>query len=80
MIRLTRYIVSKASVAVDGISLTVAEIAEDAVGFTIIPQTVRHTALRSRKPGARVNLEVDILAKHLEKLVAAFALDDLSRR
>jgi riboflavin synthase len=77
---LTRYIVSKASVAVDGISLTVAEIADDAVGFTIIPQTVRHTALRSRKPGARVNLEVDILAKHLEKLVAAFSLDDLSRR
>ena len=76
---LTRYIVSKASVAVDGISLTVAEIADDAVGFTIIPQTVRHTALRSRKPGARVNLEVDILAKHLEKLVAAFSLDDLSR-
>lgn len=68
---LTRYIVSKASVAVDGISLTVAEIEGDAAAFTIIPQTVRHTALHSRKPGARVNLEVDILAKHLEKLVQA---------
>jgi riboflavin synthase len=68
---LTRYIVSKASVAVDGISLTVAGIEGDTVEFTIIPQTVRHTALHSRGPGARVNLEVDILAKHLEKLVQA---------
>lgn len=68
---LTRYIVSKASVAVDGISLTVAGIEGDAVSFTIIPQTVRHTALHSRQPGARLNLEVDILAKHLEKFVQA---------
>jgi len=68
---LTRYIVSKASVAVDGISLTVAGIEGDAVAFTIIPQTLRHTALHSRKPGSRLNLEVDILAKHLEKLVQA---------
>jgi riboflavin synthase len=68
---LTRYIVSKASVAVDGISLTVAEIENDLVAFTIIPQTYTHTALPSRGPGARVNLEVDILAKHIEKLLAA---------
>ena len=66
---LARYIVSKASVAVDGISLTVAEIERDIAGFTIIPQTYTHTALSSGKPGARVNLEVDILAKHLEKLL-----------
>ncbi|HMJ60853.1 MAG TPA: riboflavin synthase [Bryobacteraceae bacterium] len=71
---LTRYIVSKASVAVDGISLTVAGIEGDAAAFTIIPQTVRHTALHSRKPGARLNLEVDILAKHLEKLVQAISV------
>jgi riboflavin synthase len=68
---LTRYIVSKASVAVDGISLTIAGIQDDVVEFTIIPQTYAHTALPSRKPGTRVNLEVDILAKHLEKLLAA---------
>ncbi|HEY6991695.1 MAG TPA: riboflavin synthase [Bryobacteraceae bacterium] len=68
--QLTRYIVSKASVAVDGISLTVAEIDRDIVGFTIIPQTYAHTALPSRNHGARVNVEVDILAKHLEKLIA----------
>jgi riboflavin synthase len=70
---LARFIVSKASVAVDGISLTVAEIERDVVGFTIIPQTYSHTALPSRVPGARLNLEVDILAKHLEKLLATGA-------
>lgn len=66
---LSRYIVSKGSVAVDGISLTVAEIAQDLVGFTVIPHTFENTALREREPGVRVNLEVDILAKHLEKLL-----------
>lgn len=67
---LARYIVSKGSVAVDGISLTVAEIAESLVGFTIIPHTYEHTALHARPPGSLVNIEVDILAKHLEKLVS----------
>jgi riboflavin synthase len=65
---LTRYVVSKGSLAVDGISLTVAEIEDDVVGFTIIPHTYGHTSLRAGRQGARVNLEVDILAKHLEKL------------
>jgi riboflavin synthase len=66
---LTPYIVSKGSLAVDGISLTVAEIANDVVGFTIIPHTYANTTLHSYSPGSRVNLEVDILAKHLEKLL-----------
>ncbi len=65
---LTRYIVSKGSVAVDGISLTVAEIAGIWSTFTIIPLTYENTTLRQYAPGSRVNLEVDILAKHLEKL------------
>jgi riboflavin synthase len=64
------YIVSKGSLAVDGISLTVAEIDDDDVGFTIIPHTFEHTTLRMYGPGARVNIEVDILAKHVEKLIA----------
>ena len=68
---LARYIVSKGSVAVDGISLTVAEIADTLVGFTIIPHTYDHTTLHAYSAGSRVNLEVDILAKHLEKLVIA---------
>ncbi len=65
---LTRYIVSKGSLAIDGISLTVAEIAGDLVSFTVIPHTYQHTALHARDAGSPVNIEVDILAKHLEKL------------
>jgi riboflavin synthase len=68
--QLTRYIVSKASLAVDGISLTVAEVAGNEVAFAIIPHTYEHTNLRDRQAGQLVNLEADILAKHIEKLVA----------
>ncbi len=68
---LSRYIVEKGSLAVDGISLTVAEIEDGNVSFTIIPHTYGNTSLQSYGPGSRVNLEVDILAKHLEKLVAS---------
>lgn len=71
---LTRYIVQKGSVAVDGISLTVAEVSDEIVGFTIIPHTFTHTALQARRPGDRVNIEVDILAKHLEKLAQSAAV------
>lgn len=67
---LMRYVVSKGSLAVDGISLTVAEIEDNLVGFTIIPHTFEHTTLRTYAPDSRVNIEVDILAKHVEKLVA----------
>ena len=67
---LTRYIVSKGSVAVDGISLTVARVNDDLVEFTIIPHTYDNTTLHDYKPGARLNIEVDILAKHLEKLMS----------
>ena len=66
---LTRYIVQKGSVAVDGISLTVAEMEGSITGFTIIPHTFEHTTLRGYSAGSQVNIEVDILAKHLEKLV-----------
>jgi riboflavin synthase len=68
---LERYIVEKGSLAVDGMSLTVAEIKGAEVGFTIIPHTYRNTTLRGYQAGARINLEVDILAKHLEKLTVA---------
>lgn len=65
---LTRYVVSKGSLAVDGISLTVAEIDGETASFTVIPYTYEHTALHNRLCGSRLNVEVDILAKHLEKL------------
>jgi riboflavin synthase len=66
---LARYIVEKGSLAIDGISLTVAGIDDDEVSFTVIPHTYEHTTLRASGTGARVNVEVDILAKHLEKLL-----------
>lgn len=66
---LTRYIVQKGSVAVDGISLTVAGVEGAEVSFTIIPHTYEHTNLRGYGAEARVNVEVDILAKHIEKLL-----------
>jgi riboflavin synthase len=65
---LDRYVVEKGSIAVDGISLTVAAVADCIAEFTIIPHTFEHTTLGSYRPGARLNIEVDILAKHLEKL------------
>ncbi len=68
---LARYVVSKGSLAMDGISLTVAQIDGDVVSFTVIPHTYRHTRLSTLPVGSRVNIEVDILAKHLEKLMKA---------
>lgn len=68
---LMRYIVSKGSLAIDGISLTVAAIDDDVVSFTIIPHTYEHTTLRGYRGGSYVNIEVDILAKHLEKLAVS---------
>jgi riboflavin synthase len=67
---LDRFLVYKGSVAVDGISLTIASLEKDVMGITIIPHTVEMTCLDGYKPGARVNIECDILAKHVEKLMA----------
>jgi len=68
---LDRYIVSKGSVAIDGISLTVAELNADVLSVTIIPYTYQNTTLRTHRPGDRVNLECDILAKYVEKLLSS---------
>jgi riboflavin synthase len=66
---LDRYLVHKGSIAIDGISLTVATLDADLLGVTIIPHTYVSTTLGSRRAGERVNLEVDVLAKHVEKLL-----------
>jgi riboflavin synthase len=63
------YLVYKGSIAIDGISLTVASIESGVLSVTIIPHTFRNTTLAGYRPGARVNLETDILAKHVEKLL-----------
>jgi riboflavin synthase len=66
---LARYLVEKGSVALDGVSLTVSAIGERGFGVSLIPETLRSTTLGSLAAGARVNVEVDILAKHLERLL-----------
>ena len=72
---LARYLVDKGSVTVDGVSLTVVEARADGFTVSLIPETLARTTLGGRRPGDRVNLEVDILAKHVEKLLAAQATD-----
>ena len=66
---LDAFLVYKGSVAIDGISLTIASLESDVLSVTIIPHTFRNTSLGAYRPGARVNLECDILAKHVEKLL-----------
>jgi riboflavin synthase len=64
-----RYLVEKGSIAVDGMSLTVAEVGEDSFTIWIIPHTMEVTHLRSRRAGDRVNLEYDLLAKYVERML-----------
>jgi riboflavin synthase len=71
---LDRYLVHKGSIAIDGISLTIATLDADVLGVTIIPHTYANTTLGSRRAGERVNLEVDVLAKHVEKLIQSGAI------
>ena len=66
---ITRYIVAKGSLAIEGISLTVAAIDGTQVRVAIIPHTAEVTNLRSLKPGDPVNLEVDVIAKYVEKMI-----------
>lgn len=65
-----RYVVPKGSVAVDGISLTAAEVGERSFTVSLIPETLERTTLGSAAAGTRVNLEVDVLAKYVEKLMS----------
>jgi riboflavin synthase len=64
-----RYIVEKGSIAVDGVSLTVAEVDDRGFTVSLIPETLERTTLGLAAPGRVVNLEVDVLAKYVEKLV-----------
>jgi riboflavin synthase len=63
-----RYVVEKGSIAVDGVSLTVAEVDDGGFSVSLIPETLERTTLGSAAPGRPVNVEVDVLAKYLEKL------------
>ena len=67
---LLRYVVEKGSIAVNGVSLTVVGVGDDWFSVALIPETLERTTLGNAVPGAPVNLEVDVVAKYVEKLVA----------
>jgi len=66
---LARYLVDKGSITVDGVSLTVVEAGSDRFTVSLIPETLARTTLGARQPGDRVNLEVDVIAKYVERLL-----------
>ena len=70
---LLRYVVEKGSIAIDGVSLTVVSVDEERFTVSLIPETLARTTLGAIGPGARVNLEADIMAKYAEKLLGAHA-------
>ncbi|MFZ1156001.1 MAG: hypothetical protein WAN93_13975, partial [Solirubrobacteraceae bacterium] len=67
--QLARYLVGKGSVAVDGVSLTVSEVRNGGFSVSLIPETLARTSLGEAQVGDRVNLEADVLAKHVERLL-----------
>jgi len=67
---LTRYVVEKGSITVDGVSLTVAELAEGAFAVALVPHTLEATTLSVLQPAQPVNLEADVLAKYVERLIS----------
>ena len=69
---LTRYLVEKGSVTVDGVSLTVVDALDDGFTVAIIPHTADVTTLGARRPGDLVNIEVDVMAKYVERLMVAY--------
>jgi riboflavin synthase len=68
-----RYVVAKGSIAVDGVSLTVVDVTDESFSVSLIPETLERTTLGTAQPGTPVNLEVDVMAKYVEKLVSAHA-------
>ena len=68
---LSKYVVHKGSITFDGVSLTVNEISGDIVSLSLIPETLRLTTLGTKQVGDKLNVEADILAKHIEKLIEA---------
>lgn len=68
---LSKYVVHKGSITFDGVSLTVNDISGDVVSLSLIPETLRLTTLGTKRVGDKLNVEADILAKHIEKLIEA---------
>jgi riboflavin synthase len=70
---LLRYAIDKGSIALDGVSLTVSAIGEDWLEVSLIPETLERTTLGNAVPGRKLNVECDVIAKHVERLMAPFA-------
>ena len=69
-----RYCVEKGAVTIDGVSLTIAEVGPEGFAIALVPHTLGATTLSALRPGLNVNLEVDVLAKYVERLLAARGL------
>ncbi len=69
---LSRYAIDKGSIALDGVSLTIAELGEDWVEVSLIPETLERTNLGEAAAGRKINVECDVIAKHVERLMAPF--------
>ena len=73
---LERYLIDEGSITIDGISLTIAELDGSKVGISIIPHTWQNTAIQTKIIGDKVNVETDVLAKYIEKLVRKNGAND----
>lgn len=76
---IVKYIVKKGSIAIDGISLTVTSVDDSSFSVSIIPHTIQETILEDKKQGDIVNLEVDMMAKYIEKLILGKAGNSTSK-
>ena len=68
---LDRYLIHKGSMTLDGVSLTVASLDNQLAGIAVIPHTYEHTIIREYRPGTKINLEVDVIGKYVEKFLAS---------
>jgi len=72
-VQLLHYVVDKGSITLSGVSLTVAELGDTWIDVSLIPETLERTNLGELEPGSKINVECDVIAKYVERLVAPFA-------
>jgi riboflavin synthase len=77
-LELHRFIVERGSVSVDGVSLTVAALADDGFEVSLVPETLERTTLEGLAEGDQVNLEVDVIARYAERLMQGFGMEERS--
>ena len=69
---LLRYAIDKGSITLDGVSLTIADLGDSWLSVSLIPETLERTNLGEARPGRKINVECDVIAKHVERLMAPF--------